>query len=104
MTDIELYVWFVAGILLSTLVPVAVKWIKEVSDTTSHGFGDQLAKVWHFAKPYFRAMLGSMVLGLLILALYRSGQGGQAGIKHWATALIYGYSWDSTVQKISLTK
>ncbi|GJD17636.1 hypothetical protein RIVM261_025920 [Rivularia sp. IAM M-261] len=103
MTELVLYFWVVVGILISVLMPVFVKWMKDIREDTSKSVGDWIKKAWELAKPYVKAMLGSMVLGLFVLAIYRAGLGGDKVIDTWAKALLYGYTWDSTFQKFVMT-
>ncbi|MFL9458130.1 hypothetical protein AB0758_44795 [Tolypothrix bouteillei VB521301_2] len=100
MTDLILYLWVVVGVLLSTLLPIAAKWLREINNEDTKGLGDIAKKVGTFAQPYFKIMLASMIISLLALAVYRAGLGGNAVIDNWAKAVIYGYTWDSTFQKV----
>jgi formate hydrogenlyase subunit 3/multisubunit Na+/H+ antiporter MnhD subunit len=100
MTDWMLYLWVVLGVLLSVLVPVFMKWLREFTSDLGRGSGDVAAKVWLFARPYVKLAVASSVIGLLALAIYRAGfSGDKIVLDTWAKALLFGYVWDSTFQK-----
>lgn len=103
MSDYTLYLWMVIGVIISVVLPIFIKWMKEISDTVSRGAGDVMANVWQFAKPYIKIAVASAVIGLIALAVYRAGLAGDK-IDNWAKALLYGYVWDSTFQKVFTTK
>jgi hypothetical protein len=100
MNDWQLYLWVVLGVLLSVLVPVFMKWLREVANDLGKGSGDVIAKVWFFSKPYIKLAVASSVIGLLAVAIYRAGfSGDKMVLDNWAKALLFGYVWDSTFQK-----
>jgi hypothetical protein len=92
----SLYVYFFVGILLSVLVPIGMRWIVEARDPIPHG------PVWDrivaFATPYIKVSIGSAILGFLLILLFLQGGGKPEELK-WFNAILYGYAWDSTVQK-----
>lgn len=100
MTLLQLYLLFVAGILLSILVPVAIKWIREAREAMSRGTGDVIKKVFLFAKPYLLFGIGSLIIGFLLVLIFYS-TGADAKNTTWFNAVLYGYAWDSTIQKLT---
>jgi len=99
MSDVELYLWFVVGIVFSVIVPIVAKWLRAAQKKAlpSASF---LQQVWGIAGPYVKIAVASLIVGFVLLAMYRSG-GGKA-IEAWYQAFLYGYAWDSTLQKITL--
>ena len=104
MSDVKLFAWIVMGVVISVVLPIFVKWLKEVSDQQSKGTGDVVKKVWTFTKPYLKVALASAGIGFVALIIYRAGFGGDNAIDSWAKAVIYGYTWDSTFQKVFTAK
>ena len=88
------FLWIVAGIVLSIAVPVAVRTLKPEREELQ-GLSDS----WfvRVLKPYLKYAAASMVLGFLTLAVVKYS-GGQ--FKSWPEALMAGYLWDATIQKI----
>lgn len=99
MSDVDLYIWFVVGIVFSVIVPIVAKWLRAVQ-TKTLPVGTIWSQVWEIAGPYVKIAVASLIVGFVLLAMYRSG-GGQ-DIKAWYQAFLYGYAWDSTLQKITL--
>ena len=100
MSDFKLFLWIVLGVVFSVLLPIVVKWVKELKDSEAKDVGDVFAKVWIFAKPYIKVALASIVIGFFALVVYRAGMAGENAIDTWAKAVAYGYVWDSTFQKL----
>jgi len=100
MSDVKLFLWIVVGVVLSVLLPIVVKWIKEFTDTEGKNTGDVSAKVWNFAKRYIKVAVASVLIAFFALVLYRAGMGGEDVINTWFKAVVYGYVWDSTFQKL----
>jgi hypothetical protein len=103
MTDVQLFAGFLAGILLSLALPIAIKYLNEFKKSISaKGAGHMLAHVWSFARPYVFATLASSIIGFFLLVIYRAGVVKDQGvIDSWAKAVFFGYAWDSTIQKIT---
>jgi hypothetical protein len=97
MTIFQLYLLFVAGILLSILLPVAKKWVKAAQDPgAEHGIGEVLKII----KPYALAGIGSAVIGFALLLLFYQTST-EPEKTTWFNAMLYGYAWDSTLQKLT---
>ena len=92
MNDVFAFFCIVAGILLSVVVPVAVKTIrpKTAAEEQENWF-------WDIVWPYLKYALASLVVGFLTLVIVKQN-GGQ--FTSWPQALMVGYLWDSTIQKI----
>jgi hypothetical protein len=93
MSDIAVFLWIVAGIILSISVPVAVRTLKPKPELQG------VRKSWfvRILLPYLQYAVASMVLGFLTLAVVKYN-GGHFG--SWPEALMAGYLWDSTIQKL----
>jgi hypothetical protein len=84
------YGWVVVGILLSLLIPIIVKAIKSAGgDLGTRSAGSAL---WSFAKPYLLMGLLAAAVAIIIVA--------QIDFKDWRAAVLGGYAWDATLQKI----
>ena len=82
------YLFIVIGIMISFILPILRKAVPQVTNTTFRGrFRDE-------AKPYLTILAFSLVAGFLTLATL-------AEVFDWKTALLTGYAWDSTLQKIA---
>jgi hypothetical protein len=94
MSDVIVFLWIVAGIGLSIAVPVAVRTLRP-PDPSLEGIADS----WFIRvlRPYLKYAIASIVLGFLTLAVIKYN-GGQ--IDTWPKALMAGYLWDATIQKI----
>ncbi len=93
MSDFELYLFVVAGVLTSFLLPLI--WKAAFPGTPPPGFTkvDQLrAEV----KGYSLTALASMLLGLIAFAIVKSTGG---TFNTWYAAFLNGYFWDATLQK-----
>lgn len=113
----QVYLGCVAGVVLSIVIPVLSKAVRKEFDLLQsggkagpglnalpppetqggmlHSAWNVLSAVWPAARPY--ALLGafSLLVALLVVAFL-----GDA-LTDWRSALIAGYLWDSTVQKIT---
>jgi len=100
MDILRLYLLFVAGIILSLLVPLAAKWLKEARKEDVRGVGNTLAKVWTLAKPYVKVAVGSAIVGMILVVIFLVSKGDAKAIA-WHNAVIYGFGWDSLLQKLN---
>jgi len=94
-----LYLLFVVGILLSLLLPVMLRWLKEARDTSNRTFGDIWPRVWAFIWPYVKIAISSAVVGLALVIVFLAANGSPDKVA-WYNAIIYGFGWDSAVQKL----
>lgn len=86
MPDWAAFLLIVGGIVLSVLVPVAVRILKPEPE----GLGG-------FLKPYLKYAFAALVIGFLTLIVVKTTGG---SFKAWYEPLLTGYFWDSTLQKI----
>ncbi len=95
MEDFYLYLWVVAGVLASLLLPLI--WKAAFPGTPlPQGFGRAAKQLWPEVKPYFLIALVSLLVGLVAFAIIKS-TGGK--FDHWYAAFLNGYFWDATLQK-----
>jgi len=93
MEDIWTYIYIFGGILISFLLPVLQKEIPTQKNTMT--LRERAALRWkEVVIPYFAIMLFSALTALLLLAFF------EQPITDWRAALLAGYAWDSTIQKI----
>jgi hypothetical protein len=93
----EIYGLFVAGIILSVIVPIALRWVKTATDTAKKGA--IMTTIWTFAGPYIKVAIGSAIVGFLLLLVFL-GTSPDLNKLAWYNAVLYGYGWDATLQKI----
>ena len=93
MNDFIVFLWIVAGVVLSVIIPVAVKTLAPTPK--AKGLADN--SFLDILKPYFKYAFASMAVGFLTLVVVKY-TGGQ--FTSWPQALMAGYLWDSTIQKI----
>jgi len=92
------YIFCVLGIVISVVLPILRKCIPTPKEPA-------LRKVrlgsrfWIIEKPYFILAIFSLVAGLLTVA----SAGDSVKDWNWFNALLIGYAWDSTIQKIGKT-
>ncbi len=99
MDAFNLYACFVAGIVLSVVVPVAARMVGAARTSFGHGlWSDALTKVWLFARPLLLLSAGSAILGIIVLVMYLSAN--PDANPEWNDAVLYGFGWDSTLQKV----
>lgn len=95
LTPIQIYSWCVLGILISILLPIIRGFLPRPPVVGAHAAPPFLAAFWNHAKPYVVVGLFSLLTGFLIVAF-------TWGTLHdWRAALLAGYAWDSTLQKIA---
>lgn len=96
LTILQAYIWCVVGIVVSIVLPILRTMLPRPPDANKQGGQRGFAVVlWEAAKPYVIVGLFSLLTGLLIVAL-------TAGtLQDWRAALLAGYAWDSTLQKLT---
>ncbi len=98
MSFVEVYLVCAAGIALSVLIPVLSAAVKKQFNAGEaanvSAFGAFFIFLARAAKPYLILAAFSLATAILIVAF--SGD----ALKTWQAALIAGYLWDSTLQKI----
>jgi hypothetical protein len=95
VSDWVAFLWIVGGILLSMIVPIVVKTLRE-----PYPEGLEESRFVQFVQiltPYAKYAIASLVLGVLTLAIVRRSGG---SFQFWHEALMLGYFWDATVQKV----
>src|SRR5580698_3581503 len=87
------------GVVLSIVIPVLSGVLRRKFSTggaaTLTSLGSLLNSIWRVAKPYVSLGAFSLAVSVLIVAFLGKS------ITTWQEALIAGYLWDSTLQKIS---
>ncbi len=97
LTTLQIYLWCVLGIIVSILLPILRGLLPRpagavVANAAAMGF---LSALWDHAKPYLVVGLFSLLTGILIVAFT------YGTLKDWRAALLAGYAWDSTLQKLT---
>jgi len=89
----ETYLLVAVGVAISVVLPIVRQSLPVPSSGTA-GVGGLLGWVWQKAKPYLAIGAFSLVTAVLIVAFtgdtFKSPQ----------AALLAGYAWDSTIQKL----
>jgi hypothetical protein len=87
---------FVAlGVMASALIPVLVAAWPKAAGVQSP------ARIWNIAKPYVALAIGSLLIAVVVLAAARSQN---KELKEWWQAMLAGYAFDSTLQKLRASK
>ena len=92
---LEPYLFCSLGVALSVVVPILRRAIPRPEGTTA-GAADAVARVWRIARPYIALGAFSLATGLLLVAMIAPAQA------DWRVALLTGYAWDSTLQKLKV--
>ena len=86
-----IYYTCVLGIVISVILPILRALLpKPPTERTKRGLSD----MWEAARPYL--VLGAFSLVGAVLIVAASGE----SLKDWRAALLAGYAWDSTLQKL----
>jgi hypothetical protein len=87
------YVVVVVGVAISFILPIIRKSIPKGEDGGAQ-FTDRLRSV---AYPYIAILAASLLTAILVIAII-----GDHIMDDWRVALISGFAWDSTLQKVTL--
>jgi hypothetical protein len=94
----HVYIACAAGVVLSVIIPILAKAVRQQFDVGGpadvSGIGLFWRAVWQSSRRYIVLGSFSLAVALLIVALVGDT------LKTWQTALVAGYLWDSTLQKI----
>jgi len=83
----NIYIFSALGILISIVIPILRK---SIPRDGKRGLGG----LWGIIKPYLIIGVFSLLTALLVVAF--SGD----ALEDWKAALLAGYAWDSTLQKL----
>lgn len=86
----QAYALVVVGILVSIVLPILMRYLHSIG-------GAGLSSLWSVVKPYLVVGALSLVAAVVVLAF--AGQAIETW--QWQNALLAGYAWDSTLQKIA---
>ncbi len=99
MDFLHSYIACAAGVILSIIIPVLAKAVKKQFEiggpSELSGFGLLIRSIWQLMRPY--AIIGAFSLAVALIIVAFSGD----TLKTWQGALIAGYLWDSTLQKVT---
>jgi len=105
MNDIVVFFYMALGVLISIVLPILAGFVREFirSDIERHSLSGRFKKLWRSTRNYVTIGLFSFVTAGVLFAFYRASLlPGQAGlIDNWAKAFLYGYAYDSTIQKLT---
>ena len=88
----KIYAWVAIGVAISVLLPLIRASLPKY--TPGAGFAAVgLPEWWPVAKPYLATGVFSLVIAVLVVAAMGDL------LDSWSTAVIAGYTWDSTLQK-----
>lgn len=93
-----LYLWCVLGVTISIVLPIlaaAVRVYWPAQRAGPAGLGADAKRFWPVVRPYIVLGLFSALTGIVVLFAL----GDQ--LKTIQTALLAGYAWDSTLQKLT---
>jgi hypothetical protein len=84
------YLLITLGIVISVVLPILRQYFPKAPGPAVAGE----SKMWSIAKPYVALGIGSLLTSILIMAFAGDS------LNSWKAALLAGYAWDSTLQKI----
>ena len=91
----RIYLTCALGVFMSVILPVIRQWIiKPKPELAMEGATSSLAPIWKATRPYFATGLFSLIVALLLIAFL------QDQLTDWRAALLAGYAFDSTLQKL----
>lgn len=95
----QTYLWCAAGVALSILIPVLARAVRSSFDLGSPAARGRTARIlglmWRVMRPYVALAALSLTVAAVIVAMFGEALGDPGA------ALIAGYAWDSTLQKIA---
>ena len=99
MFNVVTYLWCVAGIAISVLLPIIWEAVyryfpKTQSAASAMAVPPIVIAFWRVVTPYLLLGLASCLTALLIVAALGDT------LKDYRAALLAGYAWDSTLQKL----
>ncbi len=95
MGSVKSYIWILIGIIVSLSLPVLSAEVRTIFKTEVTEIA--APQFWYILKPYLVTSIFAMLTALVLLAsIVRSG----GKINSWADALLYGFAWDSILQKL----
>lgn len=96
LTMWQVYSWCVVGIIVSIVLPILRNLLPKPPALSKADEGRGFAAVlWEQSRPFVVVGLFSLLTGLLIVAFT------WGTLKDWRAALLAGYAWDSTLQKLT---
>lgn len=91
-----MFLWLVLGIIISLVLPILSAQVKQIF-APAIGPAISMTSLWQQAKPFIVTSLFAILTAVVILAsIVKSG----GSISSWADALLYGFAWDSILQKL----
>jgi len=87
MSFIEIYLWCAAGVVISVVLPIIRKYLPKTNEIKTQG-------AWAIIRPILMVGLFSLLTSLLLVAFFKDQ------LQDWRAALLAGYAWDSTLQKL----
>lgn len=94
MTFWQAYLFCVSGIVLSVIIPILRAGLPKPGKGGTAGISGAFAAMAKVAGPYIKLGLFSLAVGVLLIAFAGNS------LTDWRLALLLGYSWDSTLQKL----
>lgn len=95
LTPFAIYLYCVLGILISIVLPILRALLPRPAPGDADSTRSLVSEFWVQARPYLAVGLFSLLTGLLIVALTWET------LADWRAALLAGYAWDSTLQKLT---
>ena len=93
--DLTIYLFCVIGIIVSIVLPILRGLLPKPPGPPTAAAASRFTKFWVHARPYLVVGLFSLLTGILIVAFT------YGTLKDWRAALLAGYAWDSTLQKLT---
>lgn len=93
MSGTETYLWVALGIVLSIVIPI----LRPLLPTPlTPGAEARSGRLWEYARPFLIVGAFSLLVAILIVAFAKESIDDK-----WGLAVLAGYAWDSTLQKLT---
>jgi hypothetical protein len=90
VSDFETYLWVALGVALSVIIPIVWGALRKNGIATE----SWIRRALQVARPYALIGVFSLLVSVIIVAV-----GGDM-LDRWQAAVLAGYAWDSTLQKL----
>ena len=92
MPDLTLFLWCVLGVIISVVLPPILQYVRKAFSKIELAVDGR--QIWEDFKPYVLLGVASVFVSIILFAAIGDT------ITDWKTALLAGYLFDSTLQKI----
>ncbi|MGH7713298.1 MAG: hypothetical protein ACREOG_18565 [Gemmatimonadaceae bacterium] len=95
MSKLQLYLFVALGVAVSIILPLIRAFLPKPKKDPNIKWRDRAKELWLKIRPYVATAIFSLIVAALLMAAFGDK------ITTWQAALIAGYGFDSTLQKLS---